>query len=264
MLSWLKKHHLDNLQKELRLDLLELVNKNGGHIGGSLSSLDLMAAVYFSQVFDLKKDKFILSAGHLCPALYVVLAKAGYFPKHKLSEVGTFGSMLQGHVSTHTPGVNYSSGSLGQGLSYAAGLALGDRKHFSICLTSDGEHQEGQVWEAAMFASKYKLDNLINIIDCNGVQIDGSTEEIMPLGNLAAKYIQFGWTVTTVDGHDFNQIINALRKCQKSGYPNCIIAKTVFAKGIPLMEGDFRYHDVKNLSPEIYSQALAGINQVYG
>jgi len=232
-----------------------IYQSGGGHIGGSLSSLDLIIAVYFSGLFDLTQDKFILSAGHLCPALYVVLAQAGYFDKKLLSTYSSFGSILQGHVSTDVSGVNYSSGSLGQGLSFAAGLALGDSKHTAICLTSDGEHQEGQTWEAAMFANKYHLGNLINIVDRNHYQIDGSTEDIMPLEDLAAKYIKFGWTVSAIDGHDFSQITKALAKAKDSNYPNCIIATTVFGKGVSFMQYDYHYHDIKSLDERLYLRA---------
>jgi len=251
-----KKHFLDQLSIELRIELLEMIYQSGGgHIGGSLSSLDLITSVYFSKIFDLKKDHFVLSAGHLCPALYIVLAKAGYFPKNLLQTYSSFGSILQGHVSTEVPGVQYSSGSLGQGLSFSTGLALGDRSHQTICLTSDGEHQEGQTWEAIMFAKKYQLGNLINIVDFNGFQIDGSVKDIMPLNDLAAKYISFGWTVTTVDGHDFSQIIKALQK-KSDSFPHCIIAKTTLGKGISYMENNYNYHDVKALEDVLYVKAL--------
>ena len=255
MLPFIKTHPLQKIAQELRGDLLDMVYKNGGHIGGSLSSIDSIIAVYFSSLFDLKKDHFILSAGHLAPALYTVLAKAKYFPKNLLDNYSSFGSFLQGHVSKDVPGVEYSSGSLGQGLSFACGLALGDRKNTTICLTSDGEHQEGQIWEALLFAKKYKLGNLINIVDFNQMQIDGSVSEIMPLDNLASKYIQFGWTVTTVDGHNFNQIISALKNAKNSNYPNCIIAKTILGKGISFMENNYHYHDVKNLPENLYQKA---------
>lgn len=255
MLPFIKSNPLQTIAQELRGDLLDMVYKNGGHIGGSLSSLDSIIAVYFSKIFDLKKDHFVLSAGHLAPSLYTVLAKAEYFPKNILSTYASFNSFLQGHVSTDVPGVQYSSGSLGQGLSFACGLALGDKSHTAICLTSDGEHQEGQIWESLLFANKYKLGNLINIVDCNQMQIDGPVDKIMPLDNLASKYVQFGWTVTTVDGHNFNQIISALKKAKNSDYPNCIIAKTVLGKGISFMENNFQYHDVKNLSDELYEKA---------
>lgn len=250
------KHPLSKISKELRLDILDMIYQAGtGHIGGSLSSLDLVIAVYFSELFNLKKDRFVLSAGHLCPALYTVLVKAGFFSKDLLSSYASLGSMLQGHVSIDVPGVNFSSGSLGQGLSFAAGLALGDKKNFSICLTSDGEHQEGQVWEAIMLANKYHLGNLINLVDYNGLQIDGSVDQIMPLNNLAAKYIQFGWNVTVIDGHNFNQIIKALKNAKNSNSPNCIIAKTVLGKGISFMENDYHYHDVKQIPQDLYLKA---------
>lgn len=251
-----KKDKFSVLSKELRLDLLDMIYQAGnGHIGGSLSSLDLIISAYFSDIFDFTKDRFVLSAGHLGIALYTVLCKKGYFAKNLLSTYSSFGSILQGHVSTDVPGVEYSAGALGQGLSFACGLALGDPKNNVICLTSDGEQQEGQIWEAAMFASKYKLGNLINIIDYNKNQIDGRVENIMPLGNLAAKYIQFGWTVTTINGHNYGQIIKALNNTKNSNYPNCIIAKTVLGKGVSFMEDDFKYHDIKQLSEDLYLKA---------
>lgn len=247
---------LQDLSKELRLDLLDTIYQaSSGHIGGSLSSLDLIIAAYFSDLFNFKNDHFVLSAGHLAPALYVVLAKKDYFPKTLLSTYSSFGSKLQSHVSADVPGVEYSSGSLGQGLSFAAGLALGDKKHTTICLTSDGEHDEGQTWEAAMFAAKYKLGNLINLVDYNKYQIDGSTDKIMPLGDLAAKYLRFGWTVTIVDGHNFNAIIKALKKAKNSNYPNCIIVNTILGKGISFMHYDYHYHDIKNFPQDLYLRA---------
>ncbi len=244
------------LSLRLRLNLLEMVYTSGsGHIGGCLSSLDILIALYFSSLFNFKKDHFILSAGHLAGALYTVLSAKDYFPQNLLSSYTDFDSILQGHVSTDVPGVEYSSGSLGQGLSFAAGLALGDKSHTTVCLTTDGEHQEGQIWESLMFAKKYNLSNLINIVDCNGTQIDGSVDQIMPLNNLAAKYIQFGWTVTTVNGHNFRQLIKALTKAKQSNFPNCIIARTTLGKGISFMENNFKYHDVKNLDPKLYLKA---------
>jgi transketolase len=251
-----KLHPLSKVSHQLRLDLLDMIYKSGsGHIGGSLSSLDILISLYHSDIFDFKKDHFILSAGHLACALYTVLASKKYFPADLLSTYTDFDSILQGHISKDVPGVEYSSGSLGQGLSFAAGLALGDPKTTTVCLTTDGEHQEGQIWEAAMFAKKFKLGNLINIVDFNGLQIDGSTKDIMPLDNLAAKYVQFGWTVTTVDGHNFYQLINILKQAKKSDFPNCIIAKTILGKGISFMENNFKYHDVKNLDEKLYLAA---------
>lgn len=248
--------NLSKIARQCRLDLVDMLYQSGGgHLGGPLSSMDILTTLYFGKIFDFKKDHFILSAGHLASALYSVLANAKYFDKKELKNFSSFNSFLQGHVSTKTPGVEYSSGSLGQGLSFACGLALGEPKNSIVCLTTDGEHQEGQIWEAAMFASKYKLGNLINIVDYNNFQIDGSTDSIMPLKNLAAKYVQFGWTVTTVDGHDFGKLVKVLKKSQKSNYPNCIIAKTVLGKGISFIEKDFHYHDIKNMTPEFYLKA---------
>jgi len=243
-----------------------IYQSGSGHIGGSLSSLDILISLYHSDIFDFKKDHFVLSAGHLACALYTVLASKNYFPKSKLSTYTSFGSILQGHIYSGVPGVEYSSGSLGQGLSFAAGLALGDPKHTTVCLTSDGEQQEGQIWEAAMFAAKYKLGNLINIIDCNGLQIDGTTDQIMPLKNLAAKYIQFGWTVFTVDGHDISKLTKILKSTtynqqSNNSFPTCIIAKTTLGKGISFMENNFKYHDVKNLDEVSYLKAKDELNR---
>lgn len=251
-----KTKYLRDLARICRLDLLDLLyTSGGGHLGGPLSSMDILTALYFSKIFNFKKDHFVLSAGHLAPGYYAVLANAKYFDKKNLKTFSSFNSLLQGHVSAKVPGVEYSSGSLGQGLSFSAGLALGDRSKSVVCLTTDGEHQEGQVWEAAMFAKKYNLSNLINIVDFNEYQIDGPTKDIMPLNNLAAKYVQFGWTVTTIDGHNFTKLLNVLTKAKKSNYPTCIIAQTVFAKGISFIEKDFHYHDIKNMSPEFYLKA---------
>lgn len=239
----------------LRLDLLNLIYKNGGHIGGCLSALDIIDNTYTYELFNFDEDHFVLSAGHLAAALYVVLAKIGKIDKNLLDTYSCFGSPLQGHISHQVPGVEYSSGSLGQGLSFAAGLALGDKNHYSICLSSDAEHQEGQMWEAASFANKYKLKNLINIINDNGLQIDGSNNQIMPLGSLIEKYIEFGWNTMTINGHDPSSIKKALESAKKSDKPTCIIAKTILGKGISYMENNYQYHDVKGLSEELYEQA---------
>ncbi|MCX6726779.1 MAG: transketolase [Candidatus Shapirobacteria bacterium] len=258
-----KKHPLSEISRELRIDILDTVFKAGfGHIGGSLSSIDILVALYFSKLFDFNRDHFILSAGHLCLSHYAILAKLGKFPKKLLDTYSEFGSILQGHESIDVPGVEYSSGSLGQGLSFAAGLALGDKDHHTVCLTTDGEHNEGQIWETVMFANKYHLGNLINIVDCNGIQIGGYTDDIMPLKSLAAKYIQNGWTVTTVNGHDFNALHKAIIRSKNSTiYPACIIAKTISGSGISFMEKNPQYHDVKSLPQNLYLTALDELNQ---
>lgn len=252
-----KRHPLYPVSRQMRLDILEVVNEVGfGHIGGALSSVDIILSIYNSDNFNLKKDHFILSAGHLCLALYVVLAQQNYFSKDNLFTYAKFGSLLQGHLNLDTPGVEYASGSLGQGLSFAAGLALGDPKHHTICLTTDGEHNEGQIWEAITFANKYHQGNLINIVDYNGVQLGGKTEDIMPLEELAGKYVRFGWTVRTINGHNFYELDNALKLAKESTiYPSCIIAKTVSGKGISAMENNFEYHDIKKIPHDLYLSA---------
>ena len=255
-------HRLQPIIKSLRHDLVDTVYQAGfGHLGGSLSSLDLIATTYLSNIFNFQKDHFILSAGHLCLSHYVVLAYLNKFPKRLLKTYAELNSPLQGHESTQVAGVEYSSGSLGQGLSFACGLAQGSKDRHTLCLTTDGEHNQGQIWEAVMFANKYHQGNLINLVDCNGVQLGGTTQEIMPLDELASKYLRFGWTVTTVDGHDPSAIEKALIKAKESTiYPACIIAKTISGKGISFMENDFNYHDVKNLTEDQYLQACYEID----
>lgn len=260
---------LEKISWQLRLDILDMIYKSGsGHIGGSLSSLDLIVATYFSKLFNFplntkttSRDHFILSAGHLAPALYAVLSYYGYFPRKLLDSYSQLGSPLQSHISTSTPGVDFSAGLLGQGLSFAAGLALGDKRHRVICLSSDGEHDEGQTWEAIMFAAKYNLKNLINIVDHNKYQIDGSNDAIMPLGDLAEKYSRFGWTVYQVDGHNLTKLITTLKKAKLSTSPTCIIAHTTIGRGISYMQYDYHYHDVKNLSPSLYQLAKSEIQK---
>jgi len=252
-----KSHPLQPLARSLRLDILEMINQAGfGHIGGSLSSVDILISLYNSNLFNFDKDHFILSAGHYCPALYVVLSQKNIIPRGELLTYGLFASRLQGHLNFDPPAVEYASGSLGQGLSFACGLALGDKNHHTVCLTTDGEHNEGQIWEALAFASKYHQGNLINIVDCNGYQLGGSTTDIMPLDELASKYLHFGWTVTTVDGHNFYELEKALKTAKSSTiYPACIIAKTTLGKGVSFMENNPDYHDVKKLPEDIYLKA---------
>ena len=257
-------HHLEATARLLRNAILETTYQAGAaHIGGALSVVDTIIALYNSSEFNFSKDHFVLSAGHLCLAHYAVLCHQNHIPLQKLSAFSSFGSIYQGHESTDVPGVEFSSGSLGQGLSFACGLALGDKDRHTVCITSDGEHNEGQIWESLLFANKYHLGNLINIVDYNNVQIDGTTDEIMPLGELAAKYLRFGWTVTTIDGHDYFALERAIHTSKSSTiYPACIIAKTTFGKGISFMENNPDYHHVKNLSEDLYHQALEGLSGV--
>ena len=251
-------HHLEVVARELRKHILDITFSAGAaHIGGALSALETIIALYHSPEFNFSKDHFVLSAGHICLAHYAVLAKIKNISFKKLYSFSELGSIYQGHESAEVSGVEFSSGSLGQGLSFACGLALGDKDNHTICLTSDGEHNEGQTWEALLFANKYHLGNLINVVDYNGIQIDGTTKEIMPLDELASKYLRFGWTVTTVDGHDFAALEKAIKIAKRSTiYPACIIAKTTFGKGISFMENNPDYHHVKNLSDSLYHQAI--------
>lgn len=257
------------ISRQMRLDLLDMVAKNGGHVGGSLSSLDILIAIYFGKLFNLPKtynfdsDCFVLSAGHLAPALYTVLAHYGAFDKTILSSYSQFSSPLQGHTSIEASGVLYSAGSLGQGLSFSVGLALSKPKHHILCLTSDGEHQEGQIWEAITAANKFHLSNLINIVDYNQYQIDGSTSDIMPLEDLGAKYLRFGWSVYEFDGHNYVELLKFLTKAknQKLG-PVCLIAHTTFGKGISYMHYDYKYHSVPSLNEADYLRAKTELQQL--
>jgi len=263
------EEELRQIAKEVRRDVLEMVWRAGsGHLGGSLSCTEILVALYFGGGMrrggkgdeESEGDRFILSAGHYCPALYAVLARAGYFPAKELATYGQLGSRLQSHPhNLSLPGIETSSGALGQGLSVGVGkaLALKVQRFKPACrqgrgskvqsnvfvLMSDGEQDEGQTWEAAMLAAKYKLDNLVAIIDKNGVQIDGTTEEIMPLGDLAAKYQAFGWETRETEGHEMEELIRVIRKIREiRERPKVIIAKTVFGKGVSFMEGNYQWH----------------------
>jgi transketolase len=247
----------------MRKDIVEMIAEAGsGHPGGSLSAADIVATLYFGGVLNHdpanpewpERDRFILSKGHAAPVLYAALAEAGYFGRDQLLTLRKLGSMLQGHPdSKKTPGVEVSTGSLGQGLSIAAGLAAGlrggehpepsidDRTVF--CLMGDGEIQEGQVWEAAMFAAHEGLDNLVAIVDHNGLQIDGACNEVMCLGTVAAKFTAFDWHAVEVDGHDVEALLAAFGAARAHrGGPVVIIAHTIKGKGVSFMEGDAGWH----------------------
>lgn len=226
-----------------------------GHPGGSLSSIDIITVLYFYAMrIDPKnprwpdRDRFVLSKGHSCPALYAVLAGRGFFPKEELMNLRKFGSILQGHPDmTLTPGIDMSTGSLGQGLSVSCGMAIAarlDKKDYRVyCMIGDGESQEGNIWTGAMLSAHQKLDNLTAILDRNGLQIDGSTEEIVSLEPLSDKWKAFGWHVIEIDGHDIPQIISALEQAANvKGRPTIIIAKTAKGKGISFMENQLEYH----------------------
>ena len=255
--------------KDIRIDILTEVHAaNSGHPGGSLSAADIMTVLFFDEMridpADPKKpdrDKFVLSKGHAAPALYAAMAERGFFPKEELITLRKLGSRLQGHPSIKKlPGIEMSTGSLGQGISSAVGMALAaklnkeDRRIYT--LLGDGELQEGMVWEAAMSAGHYKLDNLCAIVDHNGLQIDGKNDDVMCVMPVAEKFKAFGWNVIKTNGHDMESIMKAFalaRACK--GLPTVIVAETVKGKGVSFMENDPGWHG-KAPDDEQFAQAM--------
>lgn len=247
---------LNEKARQLRVDILKMLNEAGsGHPGGSLSAIDIMTVLYYNIMnHDPKnptwkeRDRFILSKGHIAPALYAVLADCGYFDKNEMKYLRKYGHILQGHPDMHkTPGVDVSSGSLGQGLSIATGLALGakmDNAPYRVyCMMGDGEIQEGQIWEAAMSAGHYKLDNLTGIVDKNNVQIDGRCEDIMDINPVKDKWLAFNWNVIEVDGHNVAEVQEAFLQAKEfKGKPTLILADTIKGKGVSYMEDDCAWH----------------------
>lgn len=248
---------LTSLCTQVRGDILNMTHKAGsGHPGGSLSAVELLVGLYFSGEMAVDasnpdwegRDRFILSKGHVAPVLYSVLARKGFFPVEELWTLRKLDSILQGHPHMgHTPGLDCSSGSLGQGLSIANGLALAfrmqGRANRVYCLLGDGELQEGQVWEAVMTAAQHKLDNLCAMVDYNRVQLDGTLAEIKDLGNLAAKWRDFGWNVIELDGHDIQAVVEAYRQAKAcKGKPTVLMANTIKGKGVSFMENDCNWH----------------------
>lgn len=249
---------LQKVSFELKKDVIQMLDEaNSGHVGGAFSIADIVTCLYF-RIANIKpenpdwedRDYILLSNGHVCPIVYAALARRGFFPKEEIKKMRKLGGLLQGHPKLGIPGIENTSGLLGQGLSQGVGIALGlimdgkDNKVYVI--SSDGEHQEGQVWEAAMAANKWGLDNLVVIVDRNHIQIDGNTEDIMPLGNIKEKYESFGWNAFEIDGHNYQEIIETLRFVSKLETPVAIIAHTISGKGISFMEGLYKYHDWKN------------------
>lgn len=260
--------------REIRRDIIEMVHEAGsGHPGGSLSCTDIMAALYFGDVLkhdpsnpkNPERDIFIMSKGHAAPALYATLAEAGYFPKEELKTLRKLGTRLQGHPDSNLlPCVEVSTGSLGQGLSIAAGVAAGfklDHKPNRVfTVMGDGECQEGQVWEAATFAAHQSLGNLIAIVDSNDLQIDGHTHDVCQTGTLAKKFEAFGWEVHSVSGHDIEALISLFTSLKESDtpQPKMVIANTVKGKGVSFMENQAGWHG-KAPNDEQTKAALAEI-----
>ncbi len=272
---------LSNIASQVRRDILRMVTKaKSGHPGGSLSSTDILTALFF-RVMDhdpatwtrqpAGRDAFLLSAGHLAPVLYSVLARAGYFPVSELATLRDFGSRLQGHPSTEhdLPGIILPSGSLGQGLSAAAGIALAKRldgdPHRVFVLCGDGESEEGQIWEAAMFAAHQGLDRLVAMTDWNGQQIDGRVEDVAGLDALEEKWTAFGWNVVVADGHDFESILQAfeIACADGNGKPTMILFQTEMGHGVDFMAGTHQWHG-KAPSEEQCAAALAQLKETLG
>jgi len=253
----MNKQELISISKEVKKNIIEMIYESkSGHPGGSLSCADIITYLYYEKMNvkvekskDPSRDRFVLSKGHAAPALYAVLAEKGYFAKEELNKLRKIGALLQGHPdSKHINGVDVSTGSLGQGISNAVGMALGLRNQKNnakvYVLLGDGELQEGLVWEATMAAAHYKLDNLVAIIDNNGLQIDGANEEVMGIAPLDKKFESFGWNIVYCnDGNDFEQINEAFLSADKTqGKPTVVIAKTVKGSGVSFMENKAEWH----------------------
>ena len=259
LLSPEREQELKRIAKEIRKDiLLEVYSAQAGHPGGALSMADIITAIFFEE--KQEDDKFVLSKGHASSALYAALAEKGEIPKEELKTFRKYGSRLQGHPSTKTlDKVDVSAGSLGQGLSIANGIAmaykLDKKKNFVYVMLGDGEIEEGQVWEAMMSASHYKLSNVIAFLDYNKMQIDGTNDEVMTVKPVDKKFKAFGWHVQEIDGHDFNQIIDAIENAKNTKKPSIIIANTIKGKGVSFMEGQVAWHG-KAPNEEQFNQAI--------
>lgn len=270
-------HNLKKITATLRKDVVKMVHDAGsGHPGGSLSAAEIVAALYF-HVMNIKseepkwadRDRFVLSKGHCCPVLYAALAHKGYFPLEALGTLRKYESILQGHPDMlMTPGIDMTAGSLGNGLSIGVGMALSailhNQDYKTYVLMGDGEIQEGMIWEAAMSAANYNLDNLVGIVDCNGIQINGWVNDIMKLEPLADKWKAFGWHVIEIDGHDIKSILSAFHEAATiKGMPTVILAHTVKGKGVSFMEDNNAWHG-KAPSDEELAQAIVEITKEEG
>ena len=257
------------IAKDIRKKSIEMVySASSGHPGGSLSIADILAVLYFREMnvnpenpVDPDRDLLVMSKGHASPALYATLSLRGFFPATLLPGFRKISSKLEGHVHFGVPGVEASTGSLGQGLGIAVGMAiaskLDSKKNRVYAIIGDGEIEEGSIWESFMAASKYRLDNLTVIIDRNGVQLDGFTDQIMPLPNIPERLRAFGWNVIEIDGHNIAEITVSLKKARETkGVPTFIYARTVKGKGVSYMENNPKYHGSPPGSEDLYQQAL--------
>ena len=250
------KIQLEEISKLIRKDIVSMLTESAsGHPGGSLSIADIMSVLFFREMNissenpkDPNRDRFVLSKGHAAPALYSALARKGYFPVEELKTLRKTGTRLQGHPNMNDlPGIDMSTGSLGQGISAAVGMALAgklDKKDYRVyTILGDGELEEGQVWEAAMSAAHYKLDNLTAFIDFNGLQIDGDITKVMSPCPIDKKFEAFGWNVLVIDGHNYDEILGAIEKAKNhKGQPTAIICNTVKGKGVSFMENEASWH----------------------
>jgi transketolase len=274
-------HRLQQIATQVRRDIVRMVHAaQSGHPGGSLGCTDFLVALYFHTMkhkpaFSMDgvgEDLFFLSNGHISPVFYSVLARSGYFPVSELATFRRLNSRLQGHPATHEhlPGVRIASGSLGQGLSVACGAAMAKKlnndEHIVYSLHGDGELQEGQNWEAVMFAAHHKCDNLIATIDVNGQQIDGPTSRVMALGSLREKFAAFGWHVLEMDGNNMEEVIHTLHTAKLAtgkGKPICILMHTVMGKGVDFMEGTHEWHGIAPSDKQL-DLALAQLPETLG
>ena len=274
--------NLKKIASQVRRDIVRMVHKRqSGHPGGSLGCADFFTALYFDQMhldasdFDMNgddEDLFFLSNGHISPVFYSILARKGYFPVKELNTFRAINSRLQGHPTTHDnlPGIRVASGSLGQGLSVAIGAALSKKlrndNKLVYVLMGDGEQQEGQIWEAALYAGSRKVDNLIATIDYNGQQIDGAVDDVMPLGDLAAKYRSFGWEVIEFDGNDMQAVVNTLKLAKSNvgkGKPQLLLMKTEMGMGVDFMMGSHNWHGIAP-NDEQLEKALSQLEETLG
>ena len=267
---------LKSISKLIRKDIVSMLTESAsGHPGGSLSAADIVTTLFFKEMNidpnnpkNPNRDRFVLSKGHAAPVLYSALARKGFFPVEELSTLRKFGSRLQGHPSMKClPGIDMSTGSLGQGFSVACGMAMAaklDNAPWNVyALLGDGEVQEGIIWEAAMSAAHYKLDNMIAFLDYNGLQIDGEVESVMNINPIEDKFKTFGWNVITIDGHDFDQIFAALDMAKDTvDKPTMIIAKTIKGKGVSFMENQASWHGSAP-SEEQLEQALSELGGAF-
>lgn len=270
----LKINEMKKLCQSFRKEIIDMVyNAKSGHIAGPLGAVEQYIALYFGDILKYnpknpkweKRDRVVISNGHYAPLIYLVLAEAGFFEKQILKTFRNFESILQGHPNKKIPGIETSSGPVGEGLSQAIGICLSSKLNKNpyqvYCLMGDGEQQEGSIWEAVMFAAKHKLDNLICLIDRNQIQIDGHTKNVMPIEPLKEKYESFNWNTIEVDGHNLKEIINAINKAKFiNDNPTVIICNTIAGKGIPFIENKPEWHG-KSISDDEYQKIQNELNK---